>query len=79
VGEALVGLQDALLEQLGGQRRGIGVRHDLVVVAVHHQHGHVDLLQILGEVRLRECDDAVVMRLGAAHHALAPPIPNYSL
>src|ERR1700741_2819980 len=26
----------------------------------------------IGEVRLGECDDAVVMRLGASHHPLTP-------
>jgi len=29
---------------------------------------------VFGEVGLRERDDAVVMRLGAAHHALTPPV-----
>jgi hypothetical protein len=37
-------------------------------VAVHHQDRDRDLLQILGEVGLRKGDDAVVVRLGAAHH-----------
>jgi hypothetical protein len=41
---------------------------------VHHEYRHRDLLQILGEVCLGEGDDAVVVRLGAAHHALAPPV-----
>ena len=36
-----------------------------------HQYGHGDLLQVFGEVGLREGDDAVVMRLGAAHHTLS--------
>ncbi len=58
---------------------GIRDRHDLVVVAVHHQHRDVDPLQILGEVGLGEGLDAVVMRLGAAHHALTPPIVDHPL
>ena len=41
---------------------------------MHHQNGNVDLLQILGEVGLREGDDAVIVSLGAAHHALPPPV-----
>jgi hypothetical protein len=46
---------------------------------MHHQHQHGDLLQVFGEVRLGERDDAVIMRLGASHHTLAPPIPNHPL
>ena len=60
--------------QLGRQRPGIGERDDLIVLAVHHQHRDVDLLQILGVVGLREDLDAIVMGLGSAHHALAPPV-----
>jgi hypothetical protein len=43
--------------------------------------GTVDLLQVFGEVRLGEGDDAVIVRLGASHHTLAPPIqmPTKSL
>jgi hypothetical protein len=51
-----------------------GIRYDLIVVAVHHQNRHGNLLQVLGEIRLREGDDAVVVCLGASHHALAPPV-----
>ena len=51
----------------------IGIRHDLVVIAMHHQDRHGDLLEVFGEVRLGEGDDAVLMRLGASHHTLAPP------
>jgi len=32
----------------------IGIRHDLVVIAMHHQDRHGDLLQVFGEVRLGE-------------------------
>jgi hypothetical protein len=53
-------------------------RHDLVVVAVHDQHRYGDRLQVLVEVRLRECLDAVVVRLGAAHHSLAPPVVDHA-
>src|SRR5437762_3820576 len=42
---------------------------------MNDQNRHRDFLQVFGEVCLRERDDAVVMRLGATHHALAPPIP----
>src|SRR5580693_6747517 len=70
---AVVGLQGPVLDQLGRQGAGVGVGHDLVVVAVHDQDGHGDLLEVVGEVGLGEGDDPVVVRFGAAHHALPPP------
>src|SRR6185312_2609390 len=63
VRKALVGLQRAVLQKLRRQRRGVGVRHDLVVIAVHDKHRHGDLLEVLGEIGLRKGDDPVVMRL----------------
>ena len=51
-----------------------GIGNDLVVITVHHQDGDRDLLEIVGEVGLREGLDAVVVRLGAAHHGLPPPV-----
>jgi hypothetical protein len=75
----LVGLQRAVLEEFGREWAGGLIGHDLVVFAMHDQDWHRDLLQILGEVGLRERDDPVVMRLGTAHHALPPPVPNVSL
>jgi hypothetical protein len=74
VGEPGVRPQLGVLEQLRGQRRRVGIRNDLVVVAVHDQDGHGDLFQVVGEIGLRERDDTVVMRLRAAHHALTPPV-----
>jgi hypothetical protein len=74
VRQARIDLQRGLGQQLGRQRRGVGDRHDLVVVAVQHERGHVDLLQVLGEVGLRERLDAVVVRLDGARHALHPPV-----
>ena len=45
---------------------------------MHHQDRHGDLLQVFGEVRLGEGDDAVIMRLGASPIILlAPPIPDH--
>jgi carotenoid cleavage dioxygenase-like enzyme len=34
---------------------------DLVIVSVHHQDGHRDLLEVLGEIGLGEGDNAVVV------------------
>ena len=35
---------------------------------------NIELLKVLGEIRLRECFDAVVARLHASHHSLKPPL-----
>src|SRR3954468_19841302 len=61
VWESFVCLQRAVLHELGGQRSGVGVGNDLVVVAVHHQYRHRDLLEVLGEIGLGEGNDAVVV------------------
>ena len=44
VRKALVGFQCAILEQLCRQWPRISVRHDLVVIAMHHQDRDGDLL-----------------------------------
>src|SRR6478735_8203030 len=54
VRETLIGLQRAVLQKLGRQWAGVGVGNDLIVLAVHHQHRHADLLQVRGEIGLRE-------------------------
>src|SRR5438034_4100640 len=77
--KALIGFQSAILEQLCRQRRRIGIRHDLIVIAMHHQHRYGDLLQVFGEVRLGKGYDAIIMRFCASHHTLTPPIPDYAL
>src|SRR5664280_2795921 len=43
---------------------------------MHHQHWHSDLLEIVSEIGLRKGDNAVVVRLRATHHALAPPVSD---
>ncbi|CAG9194520.1 hypothetical protein BGLA2_1110064 [Burkholderia gladioli] len=79
VREAGVGFQRAVLQQLDGLQRGVGDRHDLVVLAVQHQGRHRNRLQVLGLVGFREGLDALVMRLRAADHALAPPVLDHAL
>ncbi|MDT4875809.1 hypothetical protein FQZ97_1112070 [compost metagenome] len=46
---------------------------------MHHQNGDRDAFKVFGEVGLGEGDDAVVMSLRAAHHALPPPVPDDAL
>src|SRR5690606_24775028 len=65
--------------KLGREQGGVPDRHDLIVVTVHNQRRHLGRFQVLGEVRLGESLDAVVVRLDAAHHALAPPVLYRSL
>ena len=50
-----------ILKQLRGKRPGICEGNDLVVLAVHHECGHIDLIQVLGEVGLGEGLDAVIL------------------
>src|SRR5262245_11697656 len=77
--ELFVDLQSALPEELRRERRRVRDRDDLVVVAMHDERRHVDDLQVFGKVRLREGPNSVVVRLRAAHHALAPPVVDDGL
>ncbi|MDT4846248.1 hypothetical protein FQZ97_802640 [compost metagenome] len=64
-------------QQLDREARGVVDGDDLVVLPVQHQCRHGDLLQVFGEVGFREGRNAVVMGLGAAVHALAPPVVDH--
>ena len=57
---ALVDLQHRVLDELGLKQAGVGERHDLVVVALDDQRRDVDLLQVLGLIRLGERLDAEI-------------------
>src|ERR1700750_1306324 len=46
---------------------------------MHHKRGHIDCLEVLGEISLRKCLDAVVVGLDSAHHSLTPPVVSNSL
>src|SRR5258706_3671520 len=72
VRRALVDLETRVLDQLGGEHGGGGNRDDLIVVAVDDERRDVELLQILGEVRLGERLDAVEHPFVAGLHALEP-------
>jgi len=50
--KVLVGLEGAVLEQLRRQGPCVGVRDDLIRLAMHHQHRHRDLLQVFREIGL---------------------------
>src|SRR6266850_3147899 len=79
VRETRIELRRGVFEQLCRQWTSICERHDLVILAMHHQRWYFDLLEILGEISFRECFDTVVLRLDPAHHALPPPVIPYTL
>src|SRR6266705_1716392 len=59
VREAFVSLQRPVLQQLCRQWCGVGIRNDLIVVAVHHQDRHGDLLEVISKIGLGESNDAI--------------------
>src|SRR3984957_12527552 len=79
VRQTLVNLQRTVLQELGSQRACVGERHDLVILAMHHQNRNGDLLEVFGEVGLRQGLDAVILGLGPAHHSLTPPVVDHPL
>src|SRR5579859_2664849 len=46
---------------------------------MHHERRLLDRLEVFIEIGLRKRLDAVVVRLRASHHSLAPPIVDYAL
>jgi hypothetical protein len=54
VRKARINLQGSFLQDLRGHETRSADRHDLIVIAMHHQHGNVGLLQVLGEIGFRE-------------------------
>ena len=57
---ALVDLEGRILDQLGGQHGRGADRHDLVIVAMQDQGRDVELLQVLGQIRLGKGLDAKI-------------------
>src|SRR6185295_9828912 len=72
--ETGIGLKRSLLEKLDRPCCANGVRDDLIVLAMHHQHRHVYGLQILIKLGFGERLDAVVLCLDPSHDSLAPPV-----
>ena len=66
--------QGSVLQKFDGAGAGSWEGTDLIVLAMHHQNGHVDDLQIVVELGFREDLDAVLLSLDAAHHSLTPPV-----
>ena len=53
--------------------------NNLVVIAVQDQGRDIDLFEVLGEIGLRECLDAIVGILEAGLHAPEPELIEYAL
>ena len=54
VGEARINFQRGMPEQLGLQQGSVFVRHNLVIVALHHERRHRDRFEIVRLVCLRD-------------------------
>src|SRR5450759_4756765 len=76
MGCARVDLQGRVLPQFRRTERRVADRHDLVVIAVNDQRGHVELLEVFGEVRLGECLDALEGVPGTGLHPLQATPPR---
>src|SRR5260370_18390997 len=66
------GLQLRVLDDLYGQPPRILKRNNLICVTLDNQHRHLDLLEVLGLVRLRERLDAVIRPDDRGLHSQAP-------
>ena len=67
-----VDLQGCSLHQSGGQDRRVSDGHNLIVVSVDDQGGHVDPFQVFGKVGFREGLDAVENSFKSGLHGLYP-------
>src|SRR5271170_860108 len=72
VRSTLINLQGRALDEFGLKQGCIGIRHDLIVVALQDQGRDVEFLQVLGLIRLGERLDAEVRRRKAGHYSLEP-------
>ncbi len=59
MGCSWINFQDRALDNLRGEHGRVCNRHDLIVVAMNDQGRNIELLEIFGEIRLREDFDAV--------------------
>ena len=52
VRRTLDNFQRCVFDDLGRKQRRVGIRYNLIVVAMKHQGRHVNFLQVLGQIRL---------------------------
>lgn len=74
-----VHLELAMAQQLDRLQPSRLNRNNLVVIAVKHQDRNINLLQVLGKIRLGKILDAVVGGFEARIHSLLPPAPDLAL
>src|SRR5580698_7711951 len=74
MGETRIHFQRRTLHKLRRQRSRRDDRNDLIILAMKNEGRHVELLEVLSEVRFGESLDAVVAGLYSSHHALEPPL-----
>src|ERR1035437_3109393 len=72
MGTAGIDLQRRVLDEFRREHCRSRDRHDLIVIAVDDQRRHVDLLQVLSEIRLGEGFDGIEFVLETALHPLEP-------
>jgi hypothetical protein len=75
-GKPRICLQGAVLNEFHCAWTRAITRDDLIGFTVHREDGDADLLEILGVVLADERGDTLVLALSAAHHALAPRVPD---
>src|ERR1019366_461480 len=79
MGCACIDLQSRVLDEFRRGKRSGANRYDLIVIAVNDQRWHVEFLEVFGEVRLRECLDALKRVLMAGLHTLEPKPVDHAL
>jgi hypothetical protein len=69
-----IGFQGAMLQELDRLCPARREWANLIVLAMHDEHGNINGLEIIEEICLRQNPDAFILSLDAPHHALSPPI-----
>src|SRR5665811_683216 len=72
MGAARIDLQRRVLDEFRREYGRSRDRHDLIVIAVNDQRRHVELLQVLSEIRLGEGFDGIEFVLETTLHRLEP-------
>src|SRR5665647_2274963 len=79
MGAARIDLQRRVLDEFRREHGRSRDRHDLIVIAVDDQRRHVQLLQVLSEIRLGEGFDGIEFVLETTLHRLEPERVSHAL
>src|ERR1700692_3276996 len=74
VRKARIHLQCGVLHTLRGHQTRCTDRHDLIIIPVKNEGWHIELFEVLSEIRLGEGLDAVVVWFHSSQHALQPEV-----